>query len=54
MIDFDDWEDDDDAEVWVTMGANGKHLMGRQCRKRYDGTIAIIRNTIVFEDHAYH
>ncbi|KAL9190379.1 hypothetical protein ACHAXT_007590 [Thalassiosira profunda] len=27
-IDFADWEEEDDTEVWVTMGANGKMLRG--------------------------
>mmetsp|Transcript_20212 Transcript_20212/g.43928 ORF Transcript_20212/g.43928 Transcript_20212/m.43928 type:complete len:456 (-) Transcript_20212:878-2245(-) len=27
-IDFDDWEEDDGAEVWVTLGKNGKMLRG--------------------------
>lgn len=27
-IDFDDWEDDNDSSVYVTMGSNGKVLRG--------------------------
>jgi hypothetical protein len=26
VTDFDDWEDDGDDEVWITMGTNGKQL----------------------------